>query len=131
MIKNEHEFAEAMLIVQKALELGKAQGVEDGLLVGMVSPVGRFVVYTSREDELTQGEGLPIFSEAEQAAVWITTADREDTYVAVELANALSNWMRLATVNTSSEDLFALGSALAQAVSGLAQGNPFDQEDWD
>ncbi len=125
--------AEAMLLVQVAMRGGEAEGVcaDKAVFCGVQTSIGRAVMYVEAEDAL---EGCPVFQTAEDAAAWIVTADREDSYRVTELGNAITNWRRLAADLRAAGDadsLFQLGTALLDAVANTATDNPFDDdEEW-
>ena len=119
---------EATLVVQLAIKAGLENGVpsDGGVFVGMLSPVGRLVLYLTPEDA-EEAEG-PRFTDPEDAVAWIALADDEDAYQLVTLKNALSNWKRLASVKLKPEDLFELGSQLYAATIAVSTLNTHDKE---
>lgn len=130
------ESAEALLLVQQAIRQGEAQGVtaEKGVLIGMVTSLGRMIIYADEEELRNDSPGgldLPTFSSTEEAAAWITAADRQDSYAVVALESAVASWKRCADKTATVEELIQLGDQLITAIDTLLKSNTFDDpEEW-
>lgn len=132
MTEGFHGFGEAALLVRTALAEGRALGIEDLVLVGVLTSEGRLVVPVSLDGA---PEGSILFADPEDAVAWIELADREDARAATGLAFAFANWRRARPqIGPSSprEDLFELvevADQLATAVEVMLEGNPFEESE--
>lgn len=121
---------EALAVVHMAIKARPE--LQDGVFLGMLSPVGRFVIYVSDEEAAHEDvTGTPKMKTVEEAVEWILLEDRNDAYLIVEMTNALANWRRLApdiaVANADhgpTRELFELGSHLFAAVVALSQQTP-------